>query len=136
MPDTFLEPGIFNVYCPYCYLEVSYETKEGEVSLISGQYQLTCPSCARQAKVIGRPGPVIRVGDDTSIQRQIHKNTDDPDRLTAVQEWASKNRQQEIALSPRKRKYYQEQKEAASKNKPEWVRRGRKPEERLEAVKG
>lgn len=97
---------------------------------------IKCRYCGKNAKIYGRQTVSIIVKDGNTIERDLKRFVDDPEKSSKIQEQIISERQKEIKTSSVARRKYKEQHERAMKNKAEWVRRGRRPEERMEAIKG
>ena len=139
--DTYLEPGEFNFICLSCnnggQEYFTYTTFKGEVKEISDNYFIKCPFCNKKARVIGMPSVPVRLDGLGGVQAaRINRYANDPDMLTKIQNEALDNNIRDVAISRTARMRKEAIKRNAAKNKAEWVKRGRKPEERMEAIKG
>lgn len=132
----FTHGGDFNFYCMDCHENFTKSTKEGDVIEMSGDHLTKCPFCEGMAKIVGRPSPLIKIGENSNLYRQLREHSDDPEKSTKIQEQLIEDRKREVSHGGTKARYLKSQKEAAMKNKAEWVKRGRIASERMEAVKG
>ena len=103
---------------------------------MSGDHLTKCPFCDGMAKIVGRPSPLVKIGENSNLYRQLREHSDDPEKSTKIQEQLIEDRKREVSRGSTKASYLKDQKKAAMKNKAEWVKRGRIASERMEAVKG
>ena len=68
------------------------------------------------------------------LRSKLQSSVNDAKVSSSIQDTMVKERQKEMSANSTARKYYEEQKRRNLANKAEWVKRGRSPEERIEAI--
>ena len=68
------------------------------------------------------------------LRSKLQSSVNDAKVSSSIQDTMVKERQREMSTNSTARKYYEDQKKRNLANKAEWVKRGRLPEERIEAI--
>ena len=68
------------------------------------------------------------------LKSKLQSSLNDANKSSAIQDTMAKERQREVSTSIYARRFYQDQKNRNLANKAEWVKRGRRPEDRADAI--
>lgn len=144
--EKYSKGGTYNFTCLDCHSAdpyFTYTANKNEIKVRPHPYYpeeiqgyIQCPYCGGVAIVSGTPSPAAIMSGLGGVQARKINSISSPEEQTKAQEQLINERKKEIATSGTARRYYKTQHDRAMKNKAEWVRRGRKPEERSEAIKG
>ena len=68
------------------------------------------------------------------LRSKLQSSVNDAKVSSSIQDTMVKERQKEMSANSTARKYYEDQKKRNLANKAEWVKRGRRPEDRADAI--